>query len=55
MIIDSKRKIVVEGVESKEQVDVFVKYGCDYIQGYYYSKPLPKADFIEYVKEVNLK
>ena len=55
MIIDSKRKIVVEGVEHKEQVDAFIEYGCDYIQGYYYSKPLPKADFIEYVKEVNLK
>ena len=30
-----------------------IEYGCDYIQGYYYSKPLPKDKFIEFIKENN--
>lgn len=43
-------KIVAEGVETKEQSDAFCSMGCDYIQGYYYSKPLPKAQFEEYLR-----
>jgi len=55
MIKDMKRKIVVEGVEDINQANKMIEYGCDYIQGYYYSKPLPKDKFIEFVKENNLK
>jgi len=32
--------VVAEGVEHKEEVDILTKLNCDYIQGYYYSKPL---------------
>jgi polar amino acid transport system substrate-binding protein len=32
--------ITVEGVETKEQLDLLEKYGCDRLQGYYFSKPL---------------
>lgn len=42
-------KIVAEGVETKEQSDAFRSMGCTYIQGYYYSKPLSKAQFEEYL------
>ena len=38
-------RTVAEGVEIREQVDFLAAQGCDMIQGYYYSKPLPKADF----------
>jgi diguanylate cyclase (GGDEF)-like protein len=34
-------KVVAEGVERKEQMDFLTGHGCDYIQGYYYSRPLP--------------
>ena len=54
MIKDMKRKIVVEGVEDESQANKMIEYGCDYIQGYYYSKPLPKDKFIEFIKEHNL-
>lgn len=39
-------KVVAEGVEKKEQLLVLKERKCDYIQGYYFSKPLP-ADEIE--------
>ncbi len=32
---------VAEGVETKEQVELLKDFGCDYLQGYYFSKPLP--------------
>ena len=43
-------KITVEGVETEEQYR-FLKYtGCDDIQGYYFSKPLPKSEFEKLLK-----
>lgn len=42
-------KVVAEGVETKEQSDAFRDMGCTYIQGYYYSKPLSKAQYEEYL------
>lgn len=38
-------KVIAEGAETKEQVDFLKRHGCDYIQGYYYSKPLSMEDF----------
>lgn len=50
MIKALNMKIVVEGIETKELVDHFARMECEYIQGYYYSKPLPKRDFVKFVK-----
>ena len=50
LLADGMRlKTVVEGVETAEQVAALKVLGCDYIQGYYYSKPLPAKDFEEYL------
>lgn len=38
-------RTVAEGVEVKEQVDFLASQGCDMIQGYYYAKPMPGADY----------
>jgi diguanylate cyclase (GGDEF)-like protein len=43
-------KIVAEGVETIQMVDALDALGCDYLQGYYYSRPIPKAAFIEFLK-----
>lgn len=40
MTKEMKVKTVAEGVEKKEQLDFLKSKGCDYIQGYYFSKPL---------------
>lgn len=46
-------KIVVEGVETKEMLDRFSKLGCEYIQGYYFSRPLPREEFVKFIAEHN--
>ncbi len=33
--------VIVEGVETQEQRDFSQPIGCDYVQGYYYAKPMP--------------
>ena len=38
---------LAEGAERKEQVDKLAELGCDVIQGYYYSKPIPVGEFEE--------
>jgi len=43
--------LIVEGVEVAEQADFLRSIGCDHIQGYLYSKPLPEAEFEERLKE----
>ena len=42
---------VVEGVESEEQVRLLRDYGCDFIQGYYLSKPLTEQGFIQFLND----
>src|SRR6056297_190471 len=39
-------EVVAEGVETKAQVEYLKAVGCDYIQGYYYSKPFPITELI---------
>jgi len=39
-------KIVAEGVETKEQVELLSTLGCDYLQGYYFSKPIPAKELL---------
>ncbi len=38
-------QIVAEGIETREQVDFLAEQNCDLIQGFYFSKPLPVAEF----------
>ena len=47
-------KIVFEGVEEKAQVDKVIDMGVDYIQGYYFSKPIDKNSFVKFIKANNI-
>ena len=50
MIHDLGLRIVAEGVETEEQFDEIVTFGVEYIQGYYFSKPLPKHEYIKFIQ-----
>jgi len=43
-------KVIAEGVESEAQRDFLLKHGCDEIQGYFFSRPLPALEFAETLK-----
>lgn len=42
-------RVIVEGVENERQYLFFKEHGCDEIQGYYFSVPLPSGSFKKYV------
>jgi len=45
-----QRKVIAEGVETRSQVNFLRHYGCDMVQGYYYSKPVPAEDFMDLLR-----
>ena len=53
MIHDMQLEIVSEGVETKEQMEAISALGIDYIQGYYFSKPIPGEEFLEFIQGAN--
>lgn len=48
-------KVVAEGVESKAEEKILVDEGCDYVQGFRYSAPIPEAKFRRLAKDYNGK
>ncbi len=46
MIKAMHMEIICEGVETLEQAQMLERMGCDFFQGYYYSRPVPAADFL---------
>ncbi|MEE3480844.1 MAG: EAL domain-containing protein [Lachnospiraceae bacterium] len=53
MISETGGKIVSEGVETADQLQLMTSMGVNYIQGYYFSKPLPADEFVAFLKEKN--
>lgn len=57
-IFDMSKKlglhVLVEGVETETQITKLLSLGCDYFQGYYFSKPVPGEDFVRYIEEFQL-
>lgn len=51
MCRDLKLDVVTEGIETKEQIDFITSCGCQIAQGYYYAKPLPVVEFIDFANE----
>jgi EAL domain-containing protein (putative c-di-GMP-specific phosphodiesterase class I) len=44
-------KIVVEGVETKEQLDAMLNMGVEFIQGFYFSRPVPEEQLIDFLEK----
>jgi EAL domain-containing protein (putative c-di-GMP-specific phosphodiesterase class I) len=42
--------VIAEGVETQEQLDLLRGYGCDSAQGYFFSRPLPTAEMVKWLK-----
>jgi EAL domain-containing protein (putative c-di-GMP-specific phosphodiesterase class I) len=48
-------KIIAEGIETQEEFDKMKALGVDYIQGFFFSKPLPEHEFLKFIQNNNLK
>ena len=50
MFRQMKRQILIEGVETAEQIELLSKLNVDYLQGYFFSKPLCEKDFVDFIR-----
>ena len=48
-------ELVLEGIEEKDILEQALKLDIDYIQGYFFSKPIPTNEFIDFIKDKNKK
>jgi len=46
-----EKAVIAEGVETEEQLDFLRAQGCDQVQGYYFSRPIPFEDFEQMLRE----
>ena len=44
-------KVIAEGIEELGQQERLIELGCDEVQGFYYAKPMPAEDFIEFLQQ----
>lgn len=54
MAHDMGLKLVAEGIETSEEAEEMRREDIDYIQGFYYSRPLPGPEFLEYLRSRNV-
>ena len=47
------KEIVAEGVETGEQAKQIIRLGCDHIQGFFYARPMPRDQFLEFLQNNN--
>ena len=46
-----QKGIIVEGTETREQIDWLYEQGCEVFQGYFFGKPMPYVEFVDYLKK----
>ena len=50
MIKSMGMTVLAEGVEEKDQVEWLIELGCDYLQGFFFSQPVPKKTYLDMMK-----
>lgn len=45
--------VIAEGIESEEQVNLLTQYGCDRFQGFYFARPMPLSQLVDYVSKIS--
>lgn len=45
-----KLEVLAEGVETREQKEWLIEHNCDLMQGYYWARPMPFSDFVDWIK-----
>jgi diguanylate cyclase (GGDEF)-like protein len=45
------KKSIAEGVEEQSQLDFLKTSGCDFVQGFYYSRALPMVEFVRFIEK----
>ena len=50
---DTGVKVLIEGVETEDQAKRLIEMGVDYIQGYYYARPMPQDAFLAFLAQHN--
>ena len=45
-----KMQVVAEGIESQEHCSMAKDFGCDYLQGYFFSRPIPSGEAAEFIR-----
>ena len=53
MFHNAGKMVVAEGVETETMKEELIRMGCDYEQGYYFSKPIPPEEFVAYMEKAN--
>ncbi len=48
-------RVIAEGVENEAQLRFLKEQNCDFVQGYYFAKPMPESEFVEYLQHFHYK
>jgi EAL domain-containing protein (putative c-di-GMP-specific phosphodiesterase class I) len=44
-------RVVAEGAETDDIVDILAELGCDVVQGYAIARPMPASDFVDWIRQ----
>lgn len=53
MLKKMDKRVLIEGVEDEDACSFFEGLECNYIQGFYFSKPLPEKEFVDFIRSRN--
>ena len=51
MILQMRKEILAEGVETADQIELLIGLKVDYLQGFYFSRPIPKEEFVALIEK----